>query len=264
MRLSILLAVLAVPSLASSPKGGGVLRYKPTKADTADGRPTVIEATIKPQGTGFALDLWFGKGAWGPGCKTHCGSAELMIDVDADQSTGMQQGRSKPVTGADLDITIQGYSAGSEPTYLKAKVRQLTDEDRVPEDGDVIQEMDSRSDGERLQVAGTTVSLLIDASSGTLPAGKACRLIYLPPSSKAVTTSCKGLAGAIDSGKGVEVIKGQSQAGFQGGSGAARRSGTRSHSSSTSHAVTDPGAVKIDKGGSAYDPNEKNPFGEGG
>jgi hypothetical protein len=191
----------------------GTLTYKPTKDDE---RPMVVKATIHPQGNDFALQLEFNKPPMGPECKNRCANAQLLLDTDDDVTTGMQQGRGKPPTGADLSIAViggQDYSdTGKTQNFVQAKVRQLTTDARIPEDGELISSLDTRFERERLEVDGKEVRISIDATSGMLPQGKTCRLLYLPPSSKAIVVKCKGMGGDVPAGDvNATVMKGRSR-----------------------------------------------------
>lgn len=189
----------AVLLLASSLWGAGVLAqpvgtltYKPTD----DERPVVKTASLRPSGSNYALRLEFDRAPWGPSCKNRCANATFYIDTDDDKTTGLQAGEDKPQTGADLSVTVQGvqeFGEVSGGSRLRAKIRLLDAAARRLEDGDLVAELDHRTDRDRLEAEGTEVNVLIDASMGTLPSGKRCRFVYVPSGAKPVFAKCKGL-----------------------------------------------------------------------
>ncbi|MDQ3267022.1 MAG: hypothetical protein M3Y59_25770 [Myxococcota bacterium] len=178
-----------------APGAEGTLTFKP---DPDEERPVVRRASVRPQGTDFALTLEFDKTPWGEECKKRCANATLLIDTDGDPKTGLQAGAGKPQTGADLGVLVQGYTDFGEESaahYIRVKIRALEDNDARMESGDVVADLDHRRDRERLGVEGKEVRIMVDASRATLPAGKKCRLIYLPPLSKPVVVPCRGMGG---------------------------------------------------------------------
>jgi len=203
-----LLALCAVLSpLASAQEG--TLAFKP---DPDEERPVVKQASVRPQGSNFALTLQFDKTPWGEECRKRCANATLLLDSDGDARTGLQAGEGKPQTGADLGVTVQGqvdYGGESAAYFVKAKVRQLAEDDKRLDDGDVISDLDHRVDQARLELDGKEIRVLLDASRATLPAGKSCRLIYLAPLAKPVVATCRGMAAGAGSSSQPAVIRGE-------------------------------------------------------
>lgn len=208
--LVLLTAVLAPLSWGGVPPGDGRLVYKPAPGDESE-RPVVRVASVRPLGSDFALALEFDKVPWGKDCKQRCANATLLIDTDGDAATGLQAGKDRPQTGADLGIVVQGlidYGEESGISYVKVKIRQLADDDTSLDAGDVVAELDHRRDRERLDVEGKEIRVLIDASSATLPAAKGCRLIYVVPLAKPVVARCRGM-GASGTGSHVDIVRGE-------------------------------------------------------
>jgi hypothetical protein len=185
---------LACTLLASSAaaKDPATFRYKPPANEE---RPVVVEGTVGPQGSDFALRLRFDKPPWGPQCGNRCANVTLLLDTDATEQTGMRLGSKAPENGADLAIVIQGARdwGESSESYLRVKVRVLDGACRNVDDGELVVELDHRRDPERVYLEGNTVFLLIDATSSTLPSGHKTRIIYHPPGSKALQATGPGL-----------------------------------------------------------------------
>ncbi len=202
-------ATLVILGAVLSPLAVGVEGTLTFKPDPDEERPVVRRASVRPQGTDFALNLDFDKTPWGEECKKRCANATLLIDTDGDPKTGMQTGEGKPQTGADLGILVQGHTDFGEESaghYIRVKIRALEDNDTRLDSGDVIAELDHRRDRERLGVEGKEVRIMVDASRATLPTGKKCRLIYLPPLSKPVVVPCRGMGG-VSRGSAPEILR---------------------------------------------------------
>lgn len=210
----ILLAssAVAAPPKASkaAPAKGTTFRYNPPADEQ---RPVVVEATVAPKGSDYSLRLRFSHVPWGEECKTRCANATILLDTDANTNTGLKLGKDAPETGADLAVIVQGVREWKEKgadTFLRVKVRQLANDARTIEEGDLLVEMDHRQDPERVQADDKTVFVLVDATSATLPSSAKARVIYHPPGAKAVVASIKGMStGSVGGRKGkLEILSG--------------------------------------------------------
>jgi hypothetical protein len=193
--------VCTLLATSASAKESATFRYTPSPDEQ---RPVVVEASVGPKGSDFALRLRFNEIPWGEECKTRCANATLLLDTDGNPSTGLQLGRGAPENGADVAVIIQGareYKEQGADTFLRVKVRQLSSDAHSVDDGDMLAEMDHRNDSERVQVDGKTVFVLVDASA--LPSAHKARVVYHPAGGKAVQASIKGtLTGNLGSRKG--------------------------------------------------------------
>ena len=183
--------------------------YKAPKDETL--RPLIVDATIGPQGSDFAMRLRFDKEPWGDACKNRCANATLFLDTDNNTSTGLQLGK-QAETGADMAVIIQGireYKGVSSTAVLRIKVRQLTAAAKSIEDGEALADLTNHLDPERVQLENTTVYLLIDATGPTLPSARKVRVVYHPPAAKAVQATIAGMLSG-GSGSGVRIFRGNS------------------------------------------------------
>src|SRR5437868_3915307 len=131
--LPLACTLLASTSWAAPPRS--TFSYKAPKDENQ--RPVIIDATIGPQGSDFAMRLRFDKVPWGDACKNRCANVTLFLDTDDNTSTGLQLGK-QPETGADMAVIIQGvreYKGISSTALLRIKVRELTAEDKSVDDG---------------------------------------------------------------------------------------------------------------------------------
>lgn len=207
--LSTLACILLASSAVAAPRKAA--RGAPSKAITfrytppADElRPIIVEATVAPKGSDFSLRLRFSQVPWGEECKTRCANATLLLDTDGNTSTGLKLAKGAPETGADLAVIVQGVREWKEDgadTYLRVKVRQLANDARTVDDGDLLVEMDHRRDPERVQADDKTVFVLVDATSATLPSSNRARVIYHPAGGRAVTASIKGMSTGSGGGR---------------------------------------------------------------
>ncbi|ADO70944.1 hypothetical protein [Stigmatella aurantiaca] len=205
--LTLAWTLLASTGAAAAPKS--TLRYSPPPDQE---RPVIIDATVGPQGSDFAMRLLFNKDPWGDACKNRCANATLFLDTDSSTSTGIQLGKGVPETGADLAVIVQGvreYLDNRADTFLRVKVRQLSDNAQSVDDGEALADLNHRQDPERVQFEDRTVYLLIDATSTTLPSGRKVRVIYHPPGSKAIQGTLAGMLSGGSSGS-VRIFRGGS------------------------------------------------------
>ncbi len=189
--LTLAWTLVAGTSVAAPPDA--TFRYTPPADEE---RPVIVEATIAPQGSDFAMSLRFDKEPWGELCKNRCANATLFLDTDSNTATGLQLGHKLPETGADLAVIIQGardYREGRSIPLLRVKVRQLTAESRSADEGEALADLDHARDPERVQLDENTVYLLIDATSPTLPSGRKVRVTYHPPAAKALQATIAGM-----------------------------------------------------------------------
>lgn len=187
------LALLLMASGALG-KDRSTFRYAPLAGEE---RPVVTDASVGPQSSDFALRLRFQKSPYGQECGTRCANATLLLDTDSNAQSGLQLQDKAAENGADLAIIIQGtrdLAGTSTESFLRVKVRRLTNEARTVDDGEVIAELDHRHDVERVHVEGNTLFLLID--SNALPSGRSVRVIYHPPGSKAIQAVVPGILNA--------------------------------------------------------------------
>lgn len=214
--LPLAFSLLAVSALA---KDRATFRYTPPMDEE---RPVVVEATVGPQGSDFALRLRFDKPPFGPECGNRCANATVLLDTDSNTQSGLKLATKAPENGADLAIIVQGareYSRDNGEGFLRVKVRRLGEDSRTVDDGELIAELDHRVDPERIHIEGTTVFLLLDATSN-LPSGRKVHVVYHPPGSKAIEATIPGmLSGSATNGK-VMIFR-------RGGWGKAREGGQR-------------------------------------
>jgi len=192
--LSLALGLLASPAWANGPPA--TLRYNPP-ADAE--RPLPKQLTVTADANDYVVDLTFNRLPWGDDCKNRCASVTLFLDTDNNRGTGLQLGK-LPETGADLMVTIQGdrdFKEKSSQALLRARVRQLTSELRSPEEGELIADLNQRLDPERLVGHGTRVTLRLDATSLSIPAGKTMRVVYHPPADKALEATTRGMLSGV-------------------------------------------------------------------
>ncbi|MFP2930063.1 hypothetical protein ACLESO_33675 [Pyxidicoccus sp. 3LG] len=175
-------------------------------------RPVIVDATVGPQGSDFALRLRFDKSPWGEECKNRCANATVLLDTDNSKQSGLRLTQDSPVNGADLAIIVQGVreyakQEGAQPeTWLRVKVRQLGNDARSVDDGELLAELSHKQDAERLHSDETTVYILVDATSATLPSARKARVVYQPPGSKPLQATIGGMIGGGGS-KGVRIFK---------------------------------------------------------
>jgi hypothetical protein len=207
--LSLAWTLLASTSVAAPPRSTSTFSYTAPKDESQ--RPLIVDATIGPQGSDFAMRLRFDKEPWGDACKNRCANATLFLDTDSNTSTGLQLGK-QAETGADMAVIIQGireYKGTSSTAVLRVKVRQLTSATKSVEDGDALADLTHHQDPERVQLEENTVYLLIDATAPTLPSGRKVRVIYHPPAAKAVQGTIAGMLSG-GSSSGVRIFRGNS------------------------------------------------------
>lgn len=201
MRNSLLPLALTLLATSAMAKDRATFRYTPPPDEE---RPVVVEATVGPQGSDFALRLRFDKIPFGPECGSRCANATLLLDTDASTQSGLKLSNNAPENGVDLALVVQGtrdLSGSNTDGYLRVKVRQLSDESRTVDEGELLTELDHRRDPDRIHIEGSTVFLLIDATTN-LPSGRKVRVIYHPPGSKAIQATIPGmLSGSASSGK---------------------------------------------------------------
>ncbi|MFB1482027.1 hypothetical protein [Corallococcus sp. RDP092CA] len=211
-RLPTLLAcsLLAGATASAAGRTASTLRYKPSQDEE---RPVIVDATIGPQGSDFAMRLKFSKEPFGEECKQRCANLTLFLDTDSSAQSGLHlpSNPKAPENGADLAIVIQGvreYKRQDAPpeVALRVKVRQLGSDATSADAGELLADLNNRQDPERIQTDGNTVYLLVDATSALLPSARKVRVIYHPPGSKALTATVNGMAGAT-SGRGVQIFK---------------------------------------------------------
>lgn len=190
-------------------------KEKPTFRYTAppEGeRPVIVDATVGPQGSDFAMRLRFDREPWGEGCKSRCANATLLLDTDSSKQTGLHLTQDGPANGADVAIVVQGVREaanddGSPPeTWLRVKVRLLANDARSADDGELLAELNHRQDTERLHVDEKTVYVLVDATSPAIPSARKVRVVYQPPGAKPVQATIPGMIGG-GGGKGVRIFK---------------------------------------------------------
>ncbi|MCP3141380.1 hypothetical protein [Pyxidicoccus xibeiensis] len=175
-------------------------------------RPVIVDATVGPQGSDFAMRLRFDKAPWGEDCKSRCANATLLLDTDNSKQSGLRLTQDSPVNGADLVVLVQGVrespkeEGGKAETWLRVKVRLLGNDARSVDDGELLAELSHKQDSERLHVEDTSVYLLVDATSAALPSARKARVVYQPPGSKPLTATIPGMIGG-GGGKGVRIFK---------------------------------------------------------
>lgn len=226
--LTLACTLLAGTAVSAPPKS--TFRYTPPEDEE---RPVIVDATIGPQGSDFAMRLRFDKEPWGPGCGNRCANATIFLDTDASTSTGLQLGKKVPETGADMAVVIQGareYIGTSSSNYLRVKVRQLPNDAKTVDDGDALADLNHRQDEERVQFDENTVYLLIDATSPTLPSARKVRVIYHPTGSKALQGTVAGMLSG-GSGGNVRIFRGRGS--NKGSWGKTQEAGTPMRSSPT-------------------------------
>lgn len=192
-------ALLLCACFAASAAFGGekpCITYK-APPPGEDDRPVATAITVGPQGSDYAFKVDFNRVPWGDECGTRCANTTIFLDTDNDKNTGVKLRDPKSlITGADLSITIQGqreYKDNSSLSVLKIKVKQFSEDATTIEQGTVLSELDLRRDTERINAQDKTIYLLIDANSGSLPAGPKVRVVYQPPDAKPLLGTAKGL-----------------------------------------------------------------------
>ncbi|RYZ39678.1 MAG: hypothetical protein EOO71_19130 [Myxococcaceae bacterium] len=201
--------LLASANVSAASRGtASTFRYKPTPDDE---RPVVVDATIGPQGSDFAMRLKFDKLPFGEECKQRCANVTLFLDTDSSPQSGLHLATKGPENGADLAVVIQGvreYKRQDAPPVmmLRVKVRRLGTDANSTDGGELLADLNHRQDPERIQTEGTTVYLLVDATSALLPSARKVRVVYHPPGGKAVQATVPGMLGS-SSGRGVQIFK---------------------------------------------------------
>jgi hypothetical protein len=186
--------LLATSAAAKEAPPSATLHYVPPP-ESVD-RPLPTDISVGPQGSDLLVKLSFNQLPWGEECKNRCANVTLYLDTDNTRATGLQMGDGKPETGADMAITVQGareYKEKSAQVFLRAKVRQLTNEATTLEHGEVIAEFSHLTDPDRLKSDKKDVTLLVDATNLTIPSARTMRLVYHPPADKALEATGKGL-----------------------------------------------------------------------
>jgi hypothetical protein len=187
--LPLALTLLATSALA---KDRATFRHTPSIDEE---RPVVVDATVGPQGSDFALRLRFQKPPFGQECGTRCANATVLLDTDSSARSGLKLADKASENGADLAIIVQGtrdMSGASSDNYLRVKVRRLPDGVRTVDEGELIAELDHRRDSDRVHIEDDTVFLLIDASDN-LPSSRKVRVVYHPPGGKALQAIIPGM-----------------------------------------------------------------------
>jgi hypothetical protein len=223
--LTLACTLIAGTSASAPPRS--TFTYNPPKDE--EQRPIIVDATIGPQGSDFAMRLRFDKEPWGDLCKNRCANATILLDTDDNTSTGIQLGKKLPETGADMAVVIQGvrdYKGTSSNAVLHVKVRQLTGESKSTDEGEALADLNNHQDPERVQLDENTVYLLIDATGSTLPSARQVRVIYHPPVAKALQAKIAGMLSG-GSSENVRIFRSNSS-----GSG----SGTKANWSKTQEA----------------------------
>lgn len=198
--LLLLAAVVSSVALAKP-----TLTWSPAEDETE--RPLATEVTVAPQASDLAFKVVFNKAPWGEECKNRCANVTLFVDTDNSVGTGLQLGKAAE-TGADMAINIQGardYKDSRADVMLKVKVRMFGSDATSVEQGELVTELNSRQDPERVESDGETVYVLVDGTSATLPSGKLMRVVYHPPGQSAVTGTSSGMLAGGNSK--VEVFK---------------------------------------------------------
>lgn len=219
--LTLACTLIATASVAAAPRS--TFKYSAPKEE--DQRPVVVDATIGPQGSDFAMRLLFDKEPWGENCKTRCANVTLFLDTDNNTTTGLQLGKKLPETGADMAVVVQGareYKDSSSVAVLRVKVRQLTGESKTVEEGEALADLNNHQDPERVQIDENTVYLLIDATGPTLPSARKVRVVYHPPAAKPLVATIDGMLSG-GSSSNVRIFRG---GGSKKGWGKAKEAGT--------------------------------------
>lgn len=209
MKRSLLLVCTLLAGTSSAAKDRPTFRYT---APPDGERPVIVDATVGPQGSDFAMRLHFDREPWGEACKNRCANATLLLDTDASKQTGLHLTQDGPANGADLAIVVQGVreaakQQGAPPdTWLRVKVRLLANDARSADDGELLAELNHRQDTERLHVDESTVYVLVDATSPAIPSARKVRVVYQPPGAKPVTATIPGMIGG-GGAKGVRIFK---------------------------------------------------------
>lgn len=206
-RALLTLACTLIAGTSASAPPRATFRYSPPPDEE---RPVIVEATIAPQGSDYAMSLRFDKEPWGDTCKNRCANATLFLDTDANTTTGLQLGKQRPETGADMAVIVQGvreYKDTHSASLLRVKVRQLTAESKSVDEGEALADLNHSQDAERVQLEENTVYLLIDATGPTLPSGRKVRVVYHPPAAKAIEAMIAGLLSG-GSSSGVRILRG--------------------------------------------------------
>lgn len=219
--LTLACTLIATTSVAATPRS--TFKYSAPKEE--DQRPVIIDATIGPQGSDFAMRLLFDKEPWGENCKTRCANVTLFLDTDNNTTTGLQLGKKLPETGADMAVVVQGareYKGSSSFAVLRVKVRQLTGESTTVDEGEALADLNNHQDPERVQIDANTVYLLIDATGPTLPSARKVRIVYHPPAAKPLVATIDGMLSG-GSSSNVRIFRG---GGSKKGWGKAKEAGT--------------------------------------
>jgi hypothetical protein len=230
----LMLACTLIASASTAAPPRTTFRYTPPPDEE---RPVVVEALVAPQGSDFAMRLRFDKAPWGEQCKNRCANTTLLLDTDANTTTGLQLDKKLPETGADMAVIIQGtreYKDVSSTGQMRIKVRQLTGESKGVDDGEALADLDNHQDSERVQLDENTLYLLIDATGPTLPSGRKVRVIYRPPAAKPLQATIAGMLSG-GSGNAVRIFRGS---GSNKGWGKAKEAGTRFNSSPSTGSST--------------------------
>jgi hypothetical protein len=219
--LTLACTLLAVSSFAAPPKA--TFKFTPPPDNE---RPVIVDATIGPQGSDFAMRLRFDKEPWGELCKNRCANATLFLDTDSNTTTGLQLGKKIPETGADLAVIVQGardYKGTSSDSFLRVKVRQFTSASKNVDDTEALADLNHRQDPERVQIEENTIYLLIDATAPTLPSARKVRVVYHPTGGQAVQATIPGMLSG-GSSSNVRIFRGS---GSKKGWGKAKEAGSR-------------------------------------
>jgi hypothetical protein len=196
--LSVSLIIVGLSLLAGKPAPkSDSIHYTPPPDAPAE-RPLPTEISAAPLGSGYAVRITFNRAPWGDECKNRCANVTIFLDTDNDKATGLQLGKEKPETGADLAVTVQGtreYKDKSAETLLRARVRHLSDNAASVEGGIVLAEMDHQHDPDKLQLDGNHVFVLVDATNIAIPSGRALRVVYHPPADQPLQLTTKGILG---------------------------------------------------------------------
>ena len=190
-------SALALPASAAKP----TFQFKPPPDEE---RPVIVRAIIGPQGSDYALQLHFDREPWGDACKNRCANATLLLDLDASAQTGLQLGKGAAENGADLAVVVQGsrqYADDGGQGVLRVKVIELPSGTTGIDEGETLAELDHRRDADRVLLDGTTLFLLVDVTSATLPSARKARVVYRPPGHRAIVASMAGLGSGASKGK---------------------------------------------------------------
>lgn len=194
-KLAPLIFLSLAPAAMAQRGPSGTLTYKPHKLAT-DGRPTATKIHLGTKGTDFVLTLEYDKAPYGADCKNRCARSTFLIDTDNDLDTGLQQGRGRAVSGADLLVLLEGFEGvadGKPAPFVKVTIKRFSEGDRLLDEADLVTTLDERASPQRLKLDGTKVTVTLDASSEAVPVGKASRIVYLAPGVSPLTAQAVGL-----------------------------------------------------------------------